>query len=464
VREARRSLRELRATASTLRKALYADPAFKGTLDAIDREAHAKRLAARKASGLFHGNYLEAESAAKGAKLAKGMPRFKRWDGDGKAGTQVQGGCTLAEAMAGTDTRLRITIDPTDARPKPRAVIAVRVGSIDRKPVWAESRVRWHRALPADATVKWAYVLRRRVGLTDHWSILLTVSRAGGFPDRANRATTGRVTVRRRWTATRDGLVVAEWSGDDGRSGQLVIPAFRASECSRAEQFQATADIRFNDAVATIAAWRKGGPMPGSLISDRAYVAGRLATERKPSAVRATERRLAAIDGLIAAWPASPPAVPEAFDEQFAHAHLWKSSGRLAKVAYWFRDNPDPATAPLAAWVEQWRRHDKHLRNFAAHARRKFQQWRREHYRLFAVRLRAEYAKCEVTKLDVPRLAKRPPTEDPDPIIEAIRYNQRTASPGFLAATLAQFGPTPDEPASDDVVSDEPLPLEGAAA
>lgn len=439
VKDLRARRKDVRDRAKSLRRQVYGDPAMQALMKQIDARANAEIRAARAASGVYFGTYLAAESAVKQARVAKGMPQFRRWDGDGKAGAQIQGGCSLAEALAGTDTRLRITM--LDDRPKPRARVSVRVASKDKRPVWATSVVRWHRSIPDDARIKWAYVLRRRVGVTDHWSIQLTVSRDGGFSEPSDRATTGHVTIRRRWTQDRGGIVVAEWIGSDERSGRLMIPADRVESLRAADGLRSVHRSRLNDTVAVLRAWIKGEPIPESVSNDLRYISDRMIGEQKPSALRALENRRAACERIITEWPSSPVEIPEAFDDRARHAHAWKSSNRLAALSLWWRGNRFVGDEAIFEFVEQWRRHDKHLRNFECHRRRKFANWRKEFYRQFAVQMRRAYASHEVTKLDVKAAAKYPMPENPDPVLEIARYNQRVASPGYLAAVMREFGP-----------------------
>lgn len=184
---------------------------------------------------------------------------------------------------------------------------------------------------------------------------------------------------------------------------------------------------------------------------------GRLRNETNPSHRKSLESRRAAIDGLVANWPQKSPTLPDEFRERIKFAHAWKSSKRMAALIFWMRDNPFDGDEFIVAWLEQWRKVDKHLRNFECHRRRKYQLWRKEFYRQFAVRLRRQFKTFRVTKLDVEEMAALPPDEDPEAIIAAIRYNNRLASPGLLTAILKEFGP---EFASDEVVLNPPEPLE----
>jgi len=63
----------------------------------------------RAASGLSGswGSYLLVEAAVDSAKQHPEEPRFRRWDGTGRVGVQLQGGLSVDDVLAGIDTRLR---------------------------------------------------------------------------------------------------------------------------------------------------------------------------------------------------------------------------------------------------------------------------------------------------------------------------------------------------------------------
>ena len=89
------------------------------------------------------GAYLLAETAAEQARKSRTEPHFRQWDGTGTIAVQLQGGLTVANLLAGTDTRARLSLDFAASGPRgvplsrgrPRAVLSVR-------------SQRWSRSIP----------------------------------------------------------------------------------------------------------------------------------------------------------------------------------------------------------------------------------------------------------------------------------------------------------------------------
>src|SRR5690606_22488963 len=90
-------------------------------------------------------------------------PRFRRWDGSGKLAVQLQNGLPVEDAF-GDDTRLQIDpVDPvawnspsrSERIHKNRTKVRIRIGSENRKPIWAELDIAMHRPLPKGGKIKW---------------------------------------------------------------------------------------------------------------------------------------------------------------------------------------------------------------------------------------------------------------------------------------------------------------------
>jgi len=107
-------------------------------------------------------------------------------------------GMTLPELLSGLDTRLRVGL-PGESDKHPRAEIAgkkwseistlprnvrrhaartyvdLRVGSDGQEPIFARFPVTLHRLPPKDSVIKWAYVVRKRIGHRYEWQLQLTL-------------------------------------------------------------------------------------------------------------------------------------------------------------------------------------------------------------------------------------------------------------------------------------------------
>ena len=165
-----------------------ADEALLAAYDRAHEAEHVKHLAVRKgyiARGLCTGTYEKIDNAIKQAKKStKGPLSFERYDGSGSIGAQLIGGLTVAELHSCADTRVRLQPLPDDywqlprnrRRHAARVRAWLRIGSNPNcTPIFAEFPVTFHRPLPKDAVIKWAYVVRHRVGRYLEWRLQLTV-------------------------------------------------------------------------------------------------------------------------------------------------------------------------------------------------------------------------------------------------------------------------------------------------
>lgn len=412
----------------------YEDEAVKAALKGIDAEYHARHLAERKASGLYHGTYEVVDGAARKTRSAKMPPKFPRWTGDGKIGTQVQGGISDDELFSGDDSRIKIELLPKTSK-KQHFIARIKIASIDRKPIYAAVHGTWHRPLPPGSRIKWAYLVRRRIAANDEWSLQLTISRAAGF-DKTDRAADGIVAVNAGWRQTDAGLRVAYWIGSDGREGELVLPEDERRRWESPDNLRGVRDDALNGIRDTLMAWRDGDASPAWLAERVAYLEKRLAGRETPW--QRDERD--AYAALAADW-GKRPGLPDWWAERAKNIGQWRGAGRFAALAIFWRDNRFDGDGAMLAALEAWRKQDKHLWEWEAHQRKKAARWRREIYRNFAATLRREYARCIIAETDHRKLARLPSAESNDPVLAAARYNQRMASPGELTAIIAQSGP-----------------------
>ena len=371
----------------------------------IERWADVKSKELRHTSGLFWSNYLQVEQSC--SKFGQGAPpRFRRYRGDGKIAVQLQGGLSVPEALACTDTQLRIQImserlfkndhspaDPNSKRQKnwQQALVWLRIGSEGREPVWTKVPCLLKRPLPQDAVIQWAYLIRRRHGVTDHWSMQFVLARADGWP-KPEGPLTGRVGVDVGWrTLEDDSLRVAYWCGSDGQEGSLVIPAYDVGRWTESDRWRGIRDREFDQMRETLVVWLKAR-------------AGRL---------------------------------PEALAEKLQNLPQWKSADRLGNVIKeWgesYRHQGDEMMFPVC---EAWRKQDRHLHNYEGNTRAKARRWRLHLYRVFALELRRKYAVAVIENLDNSELMRKPPPESGEVTIAKARYMQRVAAVSSLTDVL----------------------------
>lgn len=451
--ELRAARKDAWAAVKRERAAAKESPEVKAATGAVDAEANARVKAERAACGVYWGTYLLAEAAMDRARQSPTPPQFRRWDGSGAVAVQIQGGLSVADLLAGSDTRLRLVARPgSDGW----SDLFLRVGSggkggpRSREPVWAVARVRLHRPLPESATVKWCSLFRERVAGSDHWRVLFTLT--GEFAPKP-RAPEGAPTVAidLGWRVREDGsLRVAYWADDAGGEGEWTIPAADAARWRKSDDLQSTRDLIFDGVRSVLGAWL-AGERPPAWLGERVRwlernVANDLRRGKPEKAVALARAELAGWSNLAAAWPRVKPTVPEWLSEATARLASWRSAGRLAGVVLRWRDNAKgdaprfEGDAAILAALEAWRRRDRHLWEWAVHGRRKAIAWRLDYYRNLTAGVRRKYARVVVEDADWRKVQRPAAADAKESDNQTARYNMRVASVGKLKALLVEAG------------------------
>jgi hypothetical protein len=401
--------------------------------EAARQQAHLEAKRARgdfSARGLRHGTYSRVEESVQRASKMAAPPKFQCYDGTGSIGTQLTGdapvrGLTVAELYSCEDTRIRLG-RPGEADKHPRAEVAgttwadywrlpknvrrhaartyvdLRVGSNpDRSPIFARFPVVYHRPLPNNAVIKWAYVVRRRIGRRFEWRLQFTIEddtfRSPHIP-----VGEGVCAINLGWRNLLDdekqvcGVRVGYLIDGDGHERELRVP-----EPTRMR-------------------WTK----PFDLAS-----------------IRAKEFDLA-VD-LLCGWIATNASIaPQWLREETRHARHWRAAKKLAAVIdRWKRerfDDDDAIFDRMMAWAKQ----DRHLLHWQEHQRDRTIAHRREQYRLLATELCRTYSTIVIGEMDLndPRLSSRKPEEEGDPCEgRDQRRTARMAAPGELRETIRQI-------------------------
>jgi len=349
--------------------------------------------AARAASGLYWGTYLQVEQSASQSRKGKAPPRFMRWTGDGKLAVQLQGGMALEEAFIGKDSRFRLDALPSNAWGKGvpsrhrRTTAWLRVGSDGRNPVWAAVPFTMHRLPPDDSSIKWVYLARRRVGCQYEWSLCLVLSRAEGW-GKPDLASGGTVAVNCGWRRMPDGIRAAYWIGNDGQEGELRLSDRDVSRWTKANDLRGIRDTRFNAVVELLADWMSKHESPD--------------------------------------WLA----------ERTRHMRQWRAVAKLAAVVLNWRDNRFAGDETIFSAMEEWRKKDKHLYEWEANQKRKAIAWRDDLYRNFAADLSLRYSTVVLDDTDWKKLAKIPEPESDE--VNLAAFNRTVSAPGRMSAVLKQ--------------------------
>lgn len=383
-------LRTVRAELTAARAALRDDASVGAQIRAVNESAKVESKAARAACGVYWGTYLLIEQALDAARRHPTPPHFRRWTGDGAVGVQIQGGMTVAEALAADDARLQLDLTPQPVpgrSGKPRPRIRLRVGSTEtRDPIWAEWPVIYHRPLPPAGMIKTAKVVRRRLCGKDEWSLHVTVTQ----PVEAVTHTDAPriVAVDLGWRRTPDSLRAGGWS-DGGDDHDIMLDPSVPGELRKASDIRAIRDRHQNEIQAQLVAWRE-----------------------------------------------SMETLPAAHGEALTFLPQWKSPARFAALARWWRDHRIEGDDVVVSALEAWRKRDRHLWLYETGARRSAVARRREQYRRLAADLASRYDVLVIERLALDKTIAMPLPESERENVPQGRRQQVQVAPSELRSAL----------------------------
>lgn len=390
------------------RKSTYGRPEVKSALAAVDVESDAAKSAARTAAvadGLYWATSLQVATRVK---KTGPEPRFKRWDGEGSISVQFQrkpdkstpkepvldgngrprihprsgkpmmahtGGGSLATGDVFKHNSLCWIAQPSEGHQN--CTLHFRVGSDGGSPVFVSVPFCMHRDMP-DGEVKWAHLMRRRVGTHFKWEVAFDVARAewDRHPAGDERACDGTVAVALGWRYI-DGTVRAGyWVGSDGVSGYFAIPTDLVEQWHQLERLQSIRDELFDTYKPILIEFLNGRELP-----------------------------------------------PE-WSERVATLPQWNSPRRLASLVLWWRDNRLPGDDEVYDRMEGvlvrredgdeyrgWRKQDKHLADWQANMRERLIRWRGDLYRHFAIGLSYQYRSVATAEIDWHEIGENPEPE-----------------------------------------------------
>lgn len=397
------------------RRRAYADPDLAGELAHIEEEARVRTKALYAGREMSWANFNAVRQAA-GSMRSGPPPRFLPWTGArGRVVVQIQGGATWDDLVAG-HRQVKVTPLPlpANARPdgrrsrRPWHELRLRIGRDargDDQSRWVAVRFALHRAIPADARIQQVWLVRRRAGVSDTWSVQFVLARAAGWGRPDTVEATGACGVDLRWRQIEDGaLLVAYVEGQDGHREELVLPRGKLDRLRYADHLRG--------------------------IRDREYDAAK---------------------AVFLQWLSENEDAPDWLREETASLDRWRSKARLARLVLRWRENRFDSDSEIYARMEAWRAQDRHLADWEAAQRRNFERWRLDLYRRFAARLRWSYETAILEDVDWRSLLARPPAEEQDePEVMNRRWFARVASPGLIRQLIQDsIGDTRLVPAAD---------------
>lgn len=349
-------------------------------------QAHKQCLEARAANGLYYGTYLCVEEAVYAACKSKKDPEFKRWNGGGTIGVQVQGGITPDE-LFGNDTRVQI--DPAPWKPMSehgtrnhlRSTVRLRVGSEGRRPIWHEWRVVLHRPLPEGAKIMWVKAIARRGENRQlRWSLQFSVN--GDDPVFTDERRV--VALDLGWRLRPDGTVRVAYWHDGETGGELTVPTSVEEHLSKASSIRGFRDRDLN------------------------IMRPLLDLSTASAEVRAAGETVA----------------------------LWKSLRRFHALHEVWKHHRAPGDEAAYRVLDEWHKRDRHLERYERGLRDRAIRSRRDLFRVFAKQLAARYGTVILEDWKLPSVSRHPLPEDgPKTTTEADRQRVRSA-PGQLRELL----------------------------
>jgi hypothetical protein len=348
--------------------------------------------AARATCSVYWGTYLLVEDAIERAKKAAPELRFRRWDGSGRIGVQIQGGVSVAALYQQQHTQLRISPHTK----KTPTTLQLRIGSnADRSPIWATftHNVRG-RPLPLDGTVKAAWVQRRPCPARatakkfQHrfvWELCVTVEAASfevmqRLPQHACGINFG-------WRLKPDGsLRIGYAVGTDGRCNELQFPKSIIYHIDKAHSLESIRAKMFSEAKLQLQQWFANPVVNWT----------GLRTQHE--------------------W----------VNDAIKYAVHWRTQARLHQL---FAKLPE-LQLNIPEWLTVWHHQDKHLAQWQTAERERMLNARNQLYRIWAKGIANSYADICIADTDFHALSSRKYGED------AQRHNRQIAAVSIAKAAI----------------------------
>jgi hypothetical protein len=406
-------------------------------LGELDRS---RKLAARQASGLHSGTYAAIEASVQQAfDTSRQDPGFKRFDGSGKIGVQIQGGYALADEGPCSMQHGQLEIaelpegqwETRSGRRHAYARVRVRVGrDSEGQPRWAEFPVLFHRR--PRGRVQWAYIVVRKVGNRLRYELQLTL-KSEAFDRTAPADAVGTCAINFGWRGLRNGhLRVARLVDSEGQCRELTLSPELRERLAFPEQLRSHADLHFDAARAELASWMRRHP---ELVSaelrqqTKSMVQWRKHARLAKLAFGLTEQAdpgRALVDRLWQSWKLSRLASDQDLFAEASVVYAWAEQQGVSEPF-----------VQLAVYLEWWRRKNRHLYQWECDTRRRALNARRDLYRKWARQVADGYQHIKIEKFDLRDVALRPPKGSEQTRQEKLaRHNRVLAAPSELRLAL----------------------------
>ena len=328
--------------------------------------------------GLRHGTYTRIENAIdQAAKSTKKPLTFESYDKSGSIGTQLtQGddvmGLTVSELHSCQDTRVRVEPLPADylqrnrnqRRHAHRRMMWLRIGSNpDRSPIFAQFPITFHRPLPKDAVIKWAYVVRRPIGPHLEWRFQLTIE-SETFRVPTQPVGEGTVAIDLGWRRLFDdegchvGLRAGYTVDDQGYEREILVPQKVIERMPKVSDLAAIRDKNLEKFQFELSNWMVGRDMSGWDLVEKDQ------------------------DGKD---------MPSMNDRLRGYTH-WRSARKLHYFIDLWAKRRLAGDDEMYEHARAWAKQDRHLHAWQEHQRDRLIAHRRETWRVIASQLAKTYA------------------------------------------------------------------------
>lgn len=425
-------VRETEASHKKRVRARYFELILQAGLGAGEPEYKQACLTAREETTAYWGTYVAMEQAAK--KNRKGPPpKFKPYTGRGSIAVQLQGGLPVADALDGTNTVLRLYLPELtermatrgkDSGIQARGEAWLRVGSrADKQPIWCVVPFVYHREIPSDAVIKWAYLDRDKVGLTYTWKLRLVLHTAGV----AHVTGSGTAAAHLGFRMMPTGLRIATVRTPTGVS-ELIMPREEVRKFAQVARLDSIRDSTANVVLTELTAWIDALQPT----AENEWLRER--TETIPQ-WKDPER----VNKLVVEWRNHRIAEDQRPGTQLPTLHAWATVKlrEYTSQSHYRPVRPDNIDTVFGL-LEFWRRFDKHMCDWAANASRKCVARRNQWFRIYAKQLSQQCSHLIMAEIDWAELKKRPEPNDPDIIKTHGRRVASIAAPGRLSEILQE--------------------------
>ncbi len=454
------------------RKAVASDEQLRAISKEIDAVANQKGKQAREATKAYWGTYLLVEAAVKAASRCPMDPVLKkRFSGEGRIGVQLQDPLTTQQLMAGGNTYLKMDPLPADqwktrsGRRHAYTVIHIRVGSEKRNPVWVSFPVLIHRRLP-EGIIKWAWVQMFRVGTRIKYELQLSLE-SNDFLDVPHPARNEGTTYRPRgkgiiaiylgWNVQEQSVQIGQWQDDQGRSdltpkeegskdfsGPFELTEGVRQAMAYADALRGIGDRHFDRVKAEFQKWLAGGGFaPAWAVEDLTTLGQWRSRGRLARLVGQWVGEFFPKEEILSLWEAwktlqfSQPGK----GELFAHVEIGEDGLDVwmrdrQNIDVWLRNQGLDETQRFVAFLEFWRRKNRHLYQWECDVRNKAIGRRNNEYRQNAAWLAKTYETVIVNKLDLKTESRSAATESDAPRLQAIRLMKKHVSLGIFQEAI----------------------------